>query len=129
MKLGPGIAARCRYYPPTAEQPIGFVPLLENRDSLRRARFHQLRTDVSRLGRCYGSLSIVLRDRAEKGGLLANLRAVANEDNLRVRGIEMTARGGDNVVSGERTNSFAICFEITFRHLIEIDGRKLTEQA
>ena len=65
----------------------------------------------------------------KKRGLLADLRAVADENDLRVRGIEMAARGGEDIVGGERANSLAIRFEIVFGQLVEIDGRELAEQA
>src|SRR5277367_1006099 len=83
---------------------------------------------VSPLGDDF-SLGVVLDYRAEKGSLLADLSAVADEDDLRVRGIEMAARGGKNISSGERANFLAIGFEIALGQLIEIDRRKLAEEA
>src|SRR5579863_1403565 len=72
---------------------------------------------------------VVFGDRAEEYCLLADLGAVADEDDLRVRGIEMASRGGEDVGGGKRANALAIGFEIALRQLIEIDGGKLAEES
>ncbi len=61
------------------------------------------------------SLRVVLRDRAEESGLVRDLCAVADENDLLVGGIEMAAGGCQNIVRCERLDSRAISFQIIFR--------------
>src|SRR5271156_393435 len=75
------------------------------------------------------SLGIVFGDFAEEGGLGGELGAVADDDDLRVGRIEVAARGGEDVVRGERVDAGAIGFEIIFRQAIEIDAGDLAEHA
>ena len=53
-----------------------------------------------RLGR------VVIGYLAEKCGLLADLSAIADDDDLGVRGIEVATGGGMNILGGKRSDTF-----------------------
>ena len=80
-------------------------------------------------GLCAIALRIVFGDFAEEGGLLGDLRAVAYQNDLRVGGIEVAARGGQHIIGGERMNFLAIGFQMIFGQAVEINRGELTEQA
>src|SRR6185437_4796817 len=65
----------------------------------------------------------------EKYSLRLRLRAVADDYDLRVRGIEIAARRFENVAGLQRANFLAERFQIIFRQGVQIHTRKLREQA
>ena len=56
------------------------------------------------------TLCIIFRDWAEEGGLLGDFLAVADEDDLRVCGIEVASRGGEDIVGSKLANALAVRF-------------------
>jgi hypothetical protein len=56
---------------------------------------HTTRTSIQ-----FDSPRVVRRDRAEQCGLFGDLRAIADDHDLRVRGIEVAAGGGQDVGRG-----------------------------
>ena len=75
------------------------------------------------------AMRIVFGDWAEKRGLLGDLLAVADQNDLRVGGIKVAASGGENIVGSERMDFLAIRFQIVLGQAIEVDRRKLAETA
>src|SRR5579862_4658346 len=73
------------------------------------------------------TIGCVFRYWAEQGGLVENLVAVAYQDDLGVGGIEVAARGEQDIVGGERANFFAIGFEVIVGQAIEVDRRELAQ--
>src|SRR6202041_3820618 len=71
---------------------------------------------------------IVFGNRSEQARLLTNLGPVTDQDDLRVRGIKMAARGRKNIAGGELANTLTIGFEVSLGQLVEIDGRKLAQE-
>jgi hypothetical protein len=57
--------------------------------------------------------------------LAGDLGAVADQDDLRVGGIEVAARGEENIVGGEGVNFLAIRLEMIFGQMVEINGGEL----
>ena len=64
------------------------------------------------------AVRVVLGEFTEKRGLLADLGAVSDHYDLRVRGIEIFSRRENNVRSGERMNSGAVRLEMIFGQAI-----------
>src|ERR1700728_253834 len=56
------------------------------------------------------SLRVLRRDWAEQCGLFGDLRAIADDHDLRVRRIEVAAGGCEDVGRGQRADSFAVRF-------------------
>jgi hypothetical protein len=66
---------------------------------------------------------------AELGGLRFDLRAVADDHDLRVGRIEIFLRGVEHIGRREFQNALAIRFQIIFRQPFERRGGKLPGQA
>src|SRR5256885_15372714 len=72
---------------------------------------------------------IIFGNLPEKTGLIGNLPAVSNDDNLRIWRIEIGARRSEHILRRESANSLPIGLQVVLRKIIEIHVRELRSKA
>src|SRR5215467_14140542 len=68
------------------------------------------------------ALSVVDFRVAKESGLVFDLRTVANDHDLHIRGVEISSRGGHELGRSNRADVVPISFQIIRGKLVQLDG-------